>query len=160
MWVRKQQYPCQPVCLVPKRRQKAICLPSPQIYTYPCQRRQAGVSTSTDNRETAHHLACRTVGPAAGSGTPAVLAGNSPVYGPGWKSPLVVAQGVAGKPGLFLPGRTVYFCPFQPPRLGEEAVTSGFGQTGGPALTAGSSDGDEPVIHNQRATIPISMAPW
>ena len=40
------------------------------------------------------------------------LAGNSPVYGPGWEFPLVVAQGVAGKPGLFLPGRTVYFCPF------------------------------------------------
>ena len=39
MWVRKQQYPCQPICLVPKRRQKAICLPSPQIYTYPCQHR-------------------------------------------------------------------------------------------------------------------------
>ena len=38
------------------------------------------------------------------------VAGNSPVYSPGWKSPLVVAQGVAGKPGLFLPGRTVYFC--------------------------------------------------
>ena len=37
MWVRKQQYPCQPICLVPKRRQKAICLPSPQIYTYPYQ---------------------------------------------------------------------------------------------------------------------------
>ena len=33
------------------------------------------------------------------------LAGNSPVYGPGWEFPLVVAQGVAGKPGLFLPGR-------------------------------------------------------
>ena len=45
---------------------------------------------------------------------PAALAGNSPVYGPGWEFPLVVAQGVAGKPGLFLPGRTVYFCPFQP----------------------------------------------
>ena len=42
------------------------------------------------------------------------VAGNSPVYGPGWEFPLVVAQGVAGKPGLFLPGRTVYFCPFQP----------------------------------------------
>ena len=42
------------------------------------------------------------------------LAGNSPVYGPGWEFPHVVAQGVAGKPGLFLPGRTVYFCPFQP----------------------------------------------
>ena len=37
MWVRKQQYPCQPICLVPKRCEKAICLPSPQIYTYPCQ---------------------------------------------------------------------------------------------------------------------------
>ena len=42
------------------------------------------------------------------------VAGNSPVYGPGWEFPLVVAQGVAGKPGLFLPGRTVYFWPFQP----------------------------------------------
>ena len=41
------------------------------------------------------------------------VAGNSPVYGPGWEFPPVVAQGVAGKPGLFLPGRTVYFCPFQ-----------------------------------------------
>ena len=38
------------------------------------------------------------------------LAGNSPVYSPGWKSPPFAAQGVAGKPGLFLPGRTVYFC--------------------------------------------------
>ena len=38
------------------------------------------------------------------------VAGNSPVYGPGWEFAHVVAQGVAGKPGLFLPGRTVYFC--------------------------------------------------
>ena len=37
MWFRKQQCPCQPVCLVLKRRRKAICIPSPQIYTYPCQ---------------------------------------------------------------------------------------------------------------------------
>ena len=37
-----------------------------------------------------------------GPGQPAVLAGNSPVYGPGWKSPPFVAQVVAGKPGLFL----------------------------------------------------------
>ena len=42
------------------------------------------------------------------------VAGNSPVYGPGWKLPPFVAEGVAGKPNLFLPGRTVYFCPFQP----------------------------------------------
>ena len=42
------------------------------------------------------------------------VAGNSPVYGPGWKFPPFVAQGVAGKPGLFLLGRTVYRCPFQP----------------------------------------------
>ena len=49
-----------------------------------------------------------------GPGQPAVLAGNSPVYGPGWKYPPLVAEGLAGKPGLFLPGRTVYFCPFQP----------------------------------------------
>ena len=38
------------------------------------------------------------------------VAGNSPDYSHGCKFPLVVAQGVAGKPGLFLPGRTVYFC--------------------------------------------------
>ena len=47
MWVRKQQYPCQPICLVPKRRQKAICLPSPQIYTYPCQLREEGHSAAS-----------------------------------------------------------------------------------------------------------------
>ena len=39
------------------------------------------------------------------------MAGNSPVYGPGWEFPLVVAQGVAGKPGLFLPGRTGILLP-------------------------------------------------
>ena len=44
-----------------------------------------------------------------GEPPPAGLAGNSPVYGPGWEFPLVVAQGVAGKPGLFLPGRKPYF---------------------------------------------------
>ena len=33
------------------------------------------------------------------------MAGNSRVCGPGWEFPLVVAQGVAGKPGLFLPGK-------------------------------------------------------
>ena len=57
---------------------------------------------------------CRVVAESVGLGPgqpqPTALAGNSPVYGPGWKFPLVVAQGVAGKPGLFLPGRTVYFC--------------------------------------------------
>ena len=59
-----------------------------------------------------HHRACRMVAESGGLARrqPAALAGNSPVYGPGWESPLVVAQGVAGKPGLFLPGRTVYFC--------------------------------------------------
>ena len=59
-----------------------------------------------------HDRGVRRDGP--GHPHPAALAGNSPVYGPGWEFPLVVAQGVAGKPGLFLPGRTVYFCPFQP----------------------------------------------
>ena len=39
----------------------------------------------------------------------ALVAGNSPVYGPGWKVLLVVAQGVAGKPGSFLPGRRYTF---------------------------------------------------
>ena len=37
------------------------------------------------------------------------VAGNSPVYGPGWEFPLVVAQGVAGKPGCKTSGRKPYF---------------------------------------------------
>ena len=49
-----------------------------------------------------------------GADLEAVVAVNSPVYGPGWKSPPFVAQGVAGKPALFIPGRILYFCPFQP----------------------------------------------
>ena len=49
-----------------------------------------------------------------GADLEAVVAGNSPVYGPGWKSPPFVPERVAGKPGLFLPGRKLYFCPFQP----------------------------------------------
>ena len=75
------------------------------------------------------------------------VAGNSPVYGPGWEFPLVVAQGVAGKPGLFLPGRTVYFCPFQPgvqqddalrlrQGLGERAGGQEFGPAGGAVWSA------------------------
>ena len=35
MWFRKQQYPCQPGCLAPKRRRKAISLPSPQYLYIP-----------------------------------------------------------------------------------------------------------------------------
>ena len=35
MWFRKQQYPCQPVCLAPKRCRKAISLPSPQYLYLP-----------------------------------------------------------------------------------------------------------------------------
>ena len=54
MWVRKQQYPCQPICLVPKRRQKAICLPSPQIYTYPCQRSPPGGRRGWHHRRGPH----------------------------------------------------------------------------------------------------------
>ena len=72
------------------------------------------------------------------------MAGNSPVYGPGWEIPLVVAQGVAGKPGLFLPGRTVYFCPFQPGvqqddalRLRQGLGERAGGQESGPAGGAG-----------------------
>ena len=42
MWFRKQQYPCQPGCLVPKRRRKAISLPSPQYLYIPL----SGVSPS------------------------------------------------------------------------------------------------------------------
>ena len=85
---------------------------------------------------------CWTTGPAAWSRSlerqpasphPAALAGNSPVYGPGWESPLVVAQGVAGKPGLFLPGRTVYFCPFQPGVQQDDALRlrQGLGERAG-----------------------------
>ena len=62
-----------------------------------------------------HHRPCRMIHESGTSTrvrpTWLPVAGNSPVYGPGWEFPLVVAQGVAGKPGLFLPGRTVYFCP-------------------------------------------------
>ena len=36
-------------------------------------------------------------------------AGNSPVYGPGCKSPLPVAEGVAGKPSCETSGRKPYF---------------------------------------------------
>ena len=68
-----------------------------------------------------------------GQPQPEVLAGNSPVYGPGWEFPLVVAQGVAGKPGLFLPGRTVYFCPFQPGVQQDDALRlrQGLGERAG-----------------------------
>ena len=61
------------------------------------------------------------------------VAGNSPVYGPGWEFPVVVAQGVAGKPGLFLPGRTVYFCPFQPGVQQDDALRlrQGLGERAG-----------------------------
>ena len=61
------------------------------------------------------------------------VAGNSPVYGPGWEFSLVVAQGVAGKPGLFLPGRTVYFCPFQPGVQQDDALRlrQGLGERAG-----------------------------
>ena len=37
------------------------------------------------------------------------VAGNSPVYGPGWEFPLPVAEGVAGKPSCKPPGRKPYF---------------------------------------------------
>ena len=37
------------------------------------------------------------------------VAGNSPVSSHGCKCPPSVAEGVAGKPGLFLPGRKLYF---------------------------------------------------
>ena len=92
---------------------------------------------------------------------PAVVAGNSPVYGPGWEFPLVVAQGVAGKPGLFLPGRTVYFCPFQPgvqqddalrlrQGLGERARGQESGPAGGAAGPRRLLPGKYPSRRNQR----------
>ena len=37
------------------------------------------------------------------------MAGNSPVSSHGWKSPLSVAEGMAGKPGCKAPGRNPYF---------------------------------------------------
>ena len=78
-----------------------------------------------------HGRGVRRAGP--GQPHPAGMAGNSPVYGPGWKSPLVVADGVAGKPGLFLPGRTVYFCPFQPGVKWDDALRlrQGLGERAG-----------------------------
>ena len=44
-----------------------------------------------------------------GQAHPADMAGNSPVYSHGCKSPLPVAEGVAGKPGCTAPGRKPYF---------------------------------------------------
>ena len=78
-----------------------------------------------------HDRRVRIVGP--GQAHPVDMAGNSPVYGPGWEFPLVVAQGVAGKPGLFLPGRTVYFCPFQPGVQQDDALRlrQGLGERAG-----------------------------
>ena len=49
-----------------------------------------------------------------GPGQPAVLAGNSPVYGRWLECPPFVAERVAGKPVFILSGRKLYFCPFQP----------------------------------------------
>ena len=57
---------------------------------------------------------CWTAGPAAWSRTPAAPAGNSPVSGPGWKLPFVVAQGVAGNPGFISPRQDGILLPFQP----------------------------------------------
>ena len=99
-----------------------------------------------------------TPAPAAPSGR---VAGNSPVYGHGWEIPLVVAQGVAGKPGLFLPGRTVYFCPFQPgvqqddalrlrQGLGERARGQESGPAGGAAGPRRLLPGKYPSRRSQR----------
>ena len=87
---------------------------------------------------------------------PLGLAGNSPVYSPGWEFHLVVAQGVAGKSGLFLPGRTVYFCPFQPgvqqddalrlrQGLGERAGGQESGPAGGAAVPWEISEPKKPA---------------
>ena len=43
MWFRKQQYPCQPGCLAPKRRRKAISIPSPQYLHIPLSAGGRGV---------------------------------------------------------------------------------------------------------------------
>ena len=79
------------------------------------------------------------------------VAGNSPVYGPGWEFPLVVAQGVAGKPGLFLPGRTVYFCPFQPGVQQDDALRlrQGLGERAGGQESgpAGGAAGPRRLLH-------------
>ena len=60
MWFRKQQFPCQTVCLVQKRCQKAFCLPSPQIYTYPCQPGGDGWTSSPGRPEPATRWLSRT----------------------------------------------------------------------------------------------------
>ena len=80
------------------------------------------------------------------------VAGNSPVYCPGWEFSLVVAQRVAGKPGLFLPGRTVYFCPFQPGVQQDDALRlrQGLGERAG-GQESGPAGG---------AAGPAPAAPW
>ena len=52
---------------------------------------------------------CWAAGPAAWSRSPAALAGNSPVYIHGCKSPLPVAEWAAGKPDCKAHGRKPYF---------------------------------------------------
>ena len=85
-----------------------------------------------------YHRPCHMIaesGTSAPATPPGRVAVYSPVYGPGWEFPLVVAQVVAGKPGLFLPGRTVYFCPFQPGVQQDDALRlrQGLGErAGGP----------------------------
>ena len=57
MWFRKQQYPCQPGCLAPKRRRKAISLPSPQYLYIPL----SGVQGGSLSKKTEANLACSPV---------------------------------------------------------------------------------------------------
>ena len=45
----------------------------------------------------------------SGQSHPSGMAGNSPVYSHGWKCPLPVVEGAAGKPGCRTLGRILYF---------------------------------------------------
>ena len=51
-----------------------------------------------------------------GTAGPPALAGNSPVYGPGCKSPLPVAEEVAGNSGCRILGRILYISYSSTPR--------------------------------------------
>ena len=109
------------------------------------------------------HRACRMIAE-SGETARAGMAGNSPVYGPGWEFPHVVAQGVAGKPGLFLPGRTVYFCPFQPGVQQDDALRlrQGLGERAGgqEAGPAGGAAGPRRLLPGKYPMIASPKQSW
>ena len=74
------------------------------------------------------------------------VAGNSPVYGPGWEFPHVVAQGVAGKPGCISPWQDGILLPIPARGAVDDALpapwaTSPATQTSRPTPVVGGAPG-------------------